>query len=210
MGAVMLSTTMSEGHRLASVLGYAGFFFLAAAVLLGMATALDGAGTRFSGAVVEQLHLSAAIAGIAGVAGHILAHTVREVGGLTFLETVVPFAAGGWIVAAGVTGWLGLVLVVATVPWRRRLGYRSWLIIHRSSYGASALIALHVIAASDEVGRAALVGIAVIASVIAVIVAGVYRRRGTSELRSSPDVHAVVSPAAGPASATTPATGTAR
>ncbi len=182
------NTHASEGLQLASLLGYVGFFFLAATVLLGMATALDLWGSRVSGAALEQLHLTCAVAGLAGVGGHIAAHCVRETGGIACLEAFVPFAAGGWIMAAGVVGWLGLLAITFTVPFRAAIGYRGWLRIHRAAYGTAALTALHVIAASDEVGRLALVGVAVVVTVLVVLVAAYRRSRGTGDFR----------PAAGP------------
>lgn len=176
----------SEGLRLASLLGYAGFFFLAATVVLGMATALDAWGSRISGAALEQLHLTCAVAGLAGVGGHITAHVVRDRGGVDVWEAFIPFAAGGWIVAAGVVGWLGIVVVAAAVPWRQRLGYRTWLRIHQAAYGAAALTALHVIAASDEVAGFTLSGILVIVACVSVLLAGRRRARGSGDFHPGP------------------------
>ncbi len=183
---VSASHDASEGLRLASLLGYAGFFFLAAAVLLGMATALNLWGSRISGAALEQLHLTCAVAGIAGIGGHIVAHTVREAGGMTVLETFVPFASGGWIVAAGVVAWLILLAVLVTVPFRSQIGYRGWLRVHRAAYAAALMTALHVIAASDEVARLAIAGVAVLATVLIVIVAAHRRALGTADFRPGP------------------------
>lgn len=177
---------MSEGLRLASFLGYAGFFFLAGTVLLGMATALNLWSAKISGAALEQLHLACAVAGLAGIAGHCIAHCMRAVGGIGAWEALVPFATGGWIVASGVVGWLGLIAITLTVPFRAAIGYRGWLRIHRAAYGASALIALHVIAASDEVGRLALVGVAVLATVAVVLLAARRRVRGATDFRPAP------------------------
>ncbi len=182
----LAASNVSEGLRLASLLGYAGFFFLAATVLLGMATALDLWGSRISGAALEQLHLACAVAGLAGIGAHIAAHGMRAAGGIAWWEAFVPFAAGGWIVAAGVVGWLGLVAITLTVPFRAAIGYRGWLRIHRAAYGAAAMIALHVIAASDKVGRLAITGVGVLATVAVVTLAAYRRARGTGDFHPAP------------------------
>jgi sulfoxide reductase heme-binding subunit YedZ len=186
MVAQLAASTMSEGLRLASLLGYAGFFFLAATVLLGMATALDLWSPKISGAALEQVHLAFAVAGLAGIGGHIAAHSMRAVGGIGVWEAFVTFASGGWVVAAGVVGWLVLIVVVVTVPFRAAIGYRGWLRIHRAAYAAAALTALHVVAASDEVGRLAISGIAVIATVVVVLLAARRRMRGTADFHPAP------------------------
>lgn len=172
---VLSSAAPSEGLQLASLLGYASFFFLAAAVVLGISKAIDRPSARLSGAGLEQLHLASAIAGISALAGHITAHLVRELGGMTPIDALVPFLHGGWIVGVGVLSWLLLLAVLITVPLRQQLGYRWWLVVHRAAYLAALLMAVHVIAAADEVGQLELGGIAVLASVAWVAVA--VRRR---------------------------------
>lgn len=172
---------MSEGLQLASLMGYVGFFFLAATVLLGMATALNLWGSRISGAALEQLHLVCAVAGLAGIVAHIAGHCVRAVGGMSWWAAFVPFASGDWIVALGVVGWLGLLVVTFSVPFRQRLGYRGWLRVHRAAYVAFGLMAGHVVLASDEVTRLAVAGVAVLATLLLVIVAGRRRARGTTD-----------------------------
>ena len=186
MDAATHAQHMSEGLQLASLMGYVGFFGLAATVLLGMATALDLWGSRISGAALEQLHLVCAIVGLAGILGHIAAHCVRAVGGMAFWEAFVPFASGDWIVALGVAGWLALLVVACSVPFRRRLGYRGWQRVHRAAYAAFALMAGHVVFASDEVTRLAVAGVAVLLTVLVVVVAGRRRARGTADFQSTP------------------------
>lgn len=188
---------MSEGLQLASLMGYAGFFFLAATVLLGMATALDLWGDRISAAALEQVHLTCAILGLAGILGHIAGHCVRAVGGMAWWQAFVPFASGDWIVALGVVGWLGLLVVTVSVPFRQRLGYRTWLRIHRAAYVAFGLMAGHVVLASDEVTRLAVVGIAVLATLLIVMLGGRRRARGTADFRPGSSSSGVPGP--GPA-----------
>lgn len=174
---------MSEGLQVASLMGYVGFFALAATVLLGMATALGLWGDRVSGAALEQVHLTCAVVGLMGIAGHVIGHCVRAVGGMAWWEAFVPFAGGDWIVALGVVGWLGLLLVAVAVPFRRRLGYRAWLRVHRAAYLAFALMVGHVVLASDEVTRLAVAGVAVLATILVVMLAGRRRARGTADFQ---------------------------
>lgn len=183
MDAATHAQHMSEGLQLASLMGYVGFFALAAAVLLGMATALDLWGDRVSGAALEQVHLTCAIVGLTGIVGHIAGHCVRAAGGMAWWQAFVPFAGGDWIVALGVVGWLGLLAVIVSVPFRRRLGYRAWLRIHRAAYVAFALMVGHVVLASDEVTRLAVVGVAVLGTVLVVMLAGRRRARGTADFK---------------------------
>lgn len=172
---------VSEGLQLASLMGFAGFFALSATVLLGMATALDLWGDRVSGAALEQVHLACSIVGLTAIVGHVAAHCVRAAGGMEWWQAFVPFASGDWIVALGVGGWLALLAVVVSVPFRRRLGYRAWLRVHRAAYLAFGLMAGHVVLASDEVARLAVVGVAVLATVLVVVLAGRRRARGTAD-----------------------------
>lgn len=184
---ILLSTTTpSEGLQLASLMGYASFFFLAATVVLGMARTIDRPDARLGGAAVEQVHLACAVAGIAALIGHITAHLVREHGGMSLLEALVPFAHGGWIVGCGVLALLLLGAVLVTVPLRQSLGYRRWLLVHRMAYLAALLMAVHVIAAADEVGQLELGGLAVLASVAWVLVALRRRLRGADTFHHAP------------------------
>lgn len=173
---------MSEGHRLASTFGYVAFFALASAVALGMVTAL-GASRRWAHDTLEQVHLAVAIVALMATLTHIAAHTVRDVGGYAWWETVVPFARGGWIVALGVVGWLSLLALLVTLTLRRRLGYRRWVTLHLLAYAAAGTVAGHVVAASDEVAELRLVGVLVLASLVALAALGIRRGRGTDELR---------------------------
>lgn len=166
---VLSTTTPSEGLQLASLLGYAGFFFLAASVLLGIAKAIDRPNARIGGQAIEQLHLTCAVAGVTALAGHIAAHITREQGGMTFVESLMPFLEGGWIVGVGVLSWLLLIVVLVATPVRQQLGYRGWLIVHRLSYLAALLMAIHVVAAADEIGNLELGGIAVLAVIVWVL-----------------------------------------
>jgi sulfoxide reductase heme-binding subunit YedZ len=175
---------MSEGHRLASTFGYVAFFALAGAVALGMLTALGGS-RRWAHGTLEQVHLAVAIVALMATVTHIAAHTVRAVGGYAWWETVVPFARGGWIVALGVVGWLSLLALLVTLTLRQRLGYRRWVTLHLLAYVAAGTVAGHVVAASDEVAELRLVGVLVLASLVALAALGVRRGRGTDELRGA-------------------------
>lgn len=175
---------MSEGHRLASTFGYVAFFALASAVALGMVTAL-GASRRWAHGLLEQCHLAVAVVALSATVTHIAAHTVRAVGGYAWWEAIVPFARGGWIVALGVVGWLALVAVLVTLALRQRLGYRRWVTLHLLAYVAAGTVAGHVVAASDEVAELRLVGVLVLASLVALVALGIYRGRGTDELRGA-------------------------
>lgn len=177
-------THPSEGLTLASTFGYVAFFALAGAVALGMVTALDDWGQRISSSTAEQLHLALATTGIVATVTHLAAHTVRAVGGYAWWQTLVPFAQGGWIVALGVIGWLGVLALLLTLALRQRLGYRRWARVHLVAYIAALAVAAHVVAASDEVAGLRLAGVAVIAALVAIALLGVRRARGSSDLRA--------------------------
>lgn len=145
------SGTDAEVLRVAQALGFLGFFCLVGAVVWGIASAVRTwpLGPAREEAV-ELGHLAWAVAGIALVGAHILVHTLRPVAPMTWIEAFVPFAAGGWIVAAGVAGWLALLAAAGSVLIRRRLAYPVWLGIHRAAYAGFALMAVHVVAAASD------------------------------------------------------------
>ena len=180
----MTSGTDAEVLRVAQALGFLGFFCLVGAVVWGIASAVRlWPGAPASDEAVELGHLAWAVAGIALVGGHILVHTLRPVAPMSWLEAFVPFAAGGWIVATGVAGWLALIAAAGSVLIRRRLTYPVWLAIHRAAYGGFAIMAVHVVAAASDDKLASLtwVGVATcgaLAAVTGLIILRVRAARG--------------------------------
>lgn len=167
------ASTDADVVRIAQALGFLGFFCLVGAVAWGVAAAVGTwPGAPLRDEAVERGHLAWAVAGLVLVGAHILVHTLRPVAPLTWLEAFVPFAAGGWIVAAGVAGWLALLAAAGAVLARGRLSYRTTLAMHRAAYAGFALMALHVVAASaaDRLRPLTWLGVATAATIAAVAV----------------------------------------
>lgn len=165
----------AEVLRVASALGFLGFFCLAATVVWGMAVAIGPWAGRVGRDALEQGHLALSVAGLTFVAGHVVAHTLRPAGAFTWVEALVPFARGGLVVAAGVAGWLVLVAAAVSFALRARIGAGGWTLVHRAAYAGFALMAGHVVLAADEVQRLTWLGVAATATVLAITALGAVR-----------------------------------
>lgn len=165
------SATDADVLRIAEALGFLGFFCLVGAVAWGVAAAAGPwPGAPLRDETVEHGHLAWAVAGLVLVGAHVLVHTLRPVAPLTWAGAFVPFAQGGWIVAAGVAGWLALLAGAGAVAARGRLPYPTVLAVHRAAYAGFALMALHVVAAgaADRLRALTWLGVATAAALVAI------------------------------------------
>jgi hypothetical protein len=150
--------------------GIVSLIALTVTVLLGIA-----AGSRSSALprfVTQGLHRAAAGTGLALLAVHIASVVVDPFVALTWLDVVVPFAAGYARIWTGL-GTLAvdiMLLVVITSLLRRRLSPRGWWIVHVTAYAAYGLTVAHALGAGTDAGAPLFVAMTV-ASVSMVVVA---------------------------------------
>lgn len=191
MSLFAATSTDADVLHVASALGFLGFFCLAAAVVWGMALAVGPWAGRVSREGLELGHLAWSVAGLAFVAGHVIAHTLRPAGAFTWVEALVPFARGGPVVAAGVAGWIVLATAAVSFTVRARVGMGRWTAVHRAAYGGFALMTGHVVLAAEEFERATWLGIAAAATIVVVATLSVLRWR-----RAAPDDERTPTPSA--------------
>ncbi len=162
------ATALAEGgynpydqgvRHIATLAGYFSCGLMALAVCFGVLTTTGWAKRSVKRQTLYGGHMMLAVITLAFGCIHALAYVFQTGVHFTYVNMVVPFAAGGQAdVAWGVIG-LELGLAVAVSIWvQKLLGYRRWHLVHYLAYPAFAFSLLHVVTASAEVQALGMMG----------------------------------------------------
>lgn len=135
--------------------GLVAFFAMGASMVLGVVLSTRLFPDRRRPAWLLDVHRWISGIALVGVAVHLGALVADSYVQFGVLDLTVPFASA-WkpgAVALGVVSLWILVLVGVTSALRRHLPRRTWLWVHRSSYLAFWLSALHAATAGSDVGN---------------------------------------------------------
>jgi sulfoxide reductase heme-binding subunit YedZ len=157
-------TPYDQGVRhVATLAGYLSYGLMALAVCFGILTTTGWARRSVRRETMYGGHMMLAVTTLAFGCIHGIAYVFQTGEHFSYVNAVIPLAAGGEPeVAFGIIG-LELGIAVAVSIWvQRRLGYRMWHLIHYLAYAAFALSLLHVITTSAEVQAVGMLGIVVL------------------------------------------------
>ncbi|WP_327432928.1 ferric reductase-like transmembrane domain-containing protein [Streptomyces sp. NBC_01236] len=177
--------SLAEGHytpydqgvrHVATLAGYLSYGLMALAVCFGILTTTGWARRSVRRETLYGGHMLLAVVCLAFGCIHGIAYAFQTGEHFSYVNVVIPFAAGGEPeVAFGIIG-LELGLAVAVSIWvQRRLGYRRWHLVHYLAYPAFGLSLLHTVTASAEVQALGLLGIFVLGIATAPILLFVLR-----------------------------------
>jgi ferredoxin len=143
-------------HAVAATVGFASWFLLWCALVLGIAVRHGWAGTRMRHSSVHAAHGTTALLALALGVVHGGAQLAVPNGIVRLVDEVVPFANPADPVGVG-AGALSLELFLAavlSVLVRKRLGHARWRAVHALSYGAFMLLTAHVLISGSDAGPA--------------------------------------------------------
>lgn len=141
-------------HAVAATVGFASWFLLWCALVLGLAVRNGWAGTRVRHSTLQAAHGTVALLGLALGVVHGGAQLAVPNGIVRLVDEVVPFVNPADPVGVG-AGALALELLLAaalSVPVRKRLGHSRWRAVHGLTYGAFVLLTAHVLISGSDVG----------------------------------------------------------
>jgi ferredoxin len=141
-------------HAVAATVGFASWFLLWCALVLGLAVRNGWAGTRVRHSSMQAAHGTAALLGLALGVVHGGAQLAVPNGIVRLVDEVVPFVNPTDPVGVGAAA-LSLELFLAavlSVPVRKRLGHARWRAVHGLTYGGFALVTAHVLISGSDVG----------------------------------------------------------
>ena len=129
-------------------------------------------------------HRDVSLLAAAFLAMHIVTAVTARSGGVSLVSAVVPFAASGdrlWI-GLGAVGTDLLAALIVTSALRRRLGRRTWRLVHVTSYACWPAALVHSIALSQDRQAGHLRELA-LACIVAVLLAAGWRLAGALRRR---------------------------
>jgi methionine sulfoxide reductase heme-binding subunit len=125
-----------------------------AVMMLGVASRLGSAPSRWPRFVFPEVHRTLALFSVAFLALHVLTAILDPFVTIGWAATVLPFASGYRTLAIGL-GTLAVDLggaVIITSLVRRRLGFRSWRAVHWLAYLAWPVAFVHSLTAGNDLG----------------------------------------------------------
>lgn len=161
-------------------------------MMLGVSTRMGSAPRRWPRFVFAELHRTLALLLCALLPLHVLTALLDPFVSIGWTATVLPFLSGYRTLAIGL-GTLAVDLggaVLVTSLLRRRLGFRSWRVVHWLAYLAWPVALLHSLTAGNDLGIwwVALIEWGSTAAVLTAVVArllSTVRRGALSDRRSA-------------------------
>lgn len=116
-------------------------------------------------------HMTMALGTISFAGIHAFAFISQPIWNIGPINLFVPFVGGEkpLEVGYGIIGLELIILLAASVPLTKKIGYRRWHHLHWLAYPAYGLTFLHVVLVNDDTRRTLLVGIGVMAGTMAVL-----------------------------------------
>jgi hypothetical protein len=152
-------------HRTAATAGFVAYGLMVGTVCWGMLTTTQLARRSIRRQTLYGGHMTMAVMTLSFMFIHIAANVFSPHTRLSVLNAILPFFPGSSLgVSMGVVG-AELTLAIAVSVWfQRRLGYRTWHVLHWFAYPAYALALAHTVVSGSDV-RIQLVGTALAAPV---------------------------------------------
>jgi sulfoxide reductase heme-binding subunit YedZ len=181
--------------------GVVALLLLTMGVLLGVLTSTRWTAPRWPRFVISGLHRNVTLAGLAFVLVHVLMTILDGYTPIALRDAIFPFVSRYRPV------WLGfgalafdlLLAVIVTSLLRRRLGYRTWKLVHWLAYASWPVALVHALGTGSD-ARTGWFGLIALGSVGAVVLAVGWRvyeaRSGPVHLRLAGGVAALAIPAA--------------
>jgi DMSO/TMAO reductase YedYZ heme-binding membrane subunit len=181
------TTDATLGH-MAGILGYAAFFFMAAAVVWGVLLVSRMMERHIRRSTVYGGHMLLSILALTASLLHAFVHYFRHDAFFDLKKLFVPWFGGAdTVVSIGIVG-LELLFVVAFSIWlQRRLSYRRWHRLHWCAYPGFVLIALHSVLASRE-QHFSIIWVAIAAALFVVGAVAVLRVYAPAARADAPDI----------------------
>lgn len=130
-------------HDVAALSAHAAFVFLCLGLCWGVFTSTGWLHKLTGRQATRSSHLVLITMALAFATVHAAAFLLMRDTAVGVPQLVVPFAMGGYVVAAGVLSLELMLAVTAATVIRRLLSHRRWLWVHRFGYPAVALGVLH-------------------------------------------------------------------
>lgn len=157
------------------------------------------AGPRWPRFVIDSLHRDTSLLVIALVVVHVVTSVLDGFAPISLLDGVIPFRSPYrplWL-GLGAVSFDLLIALVITSLLRRRLGYRSWRLIHWLAYASWPVAVLHGLGTGSDVKSAwnlALTIACVAAVVVAVLIRIARSESGGAVIRTGAGVLAIAAP----------------
>jgi hypothetical protein len=159
---------------------------LTAVVVLGIATSLRWEGRIAPRFVTAAVHRNLGLFAVVLLGVHIATSVLDPFAGIRWTDAVVPFAGAYrtvWL-GLGVLAAEALVAVAVTSVARRRLGPRTWRLVHWIAYASWPLAVVHGLGTGSDARQPWLVGLTT--ACVAAVVLALGRRLLAGTWRSAP------------------------
>ena len=184
---------------LARSTGAVALVLLTISVVLGVMASLRFAAPRWPRFAIDSLHRDTSLLVIALVILHVVTSVLDGFAPISLLDGIIPFRSPYrplWL-GLGAVSFDLLIALVVTSLLRRRLGYRSWRLIHWLAYASWPVAVLHGLGTGSDVKSAwmlALTVVCVAAVVIAVLVRIGRAESASAGIRTATTVLAILAP----------------
>lgn len=136
---------------MAGILGYAGFFFMAATAIWGVALATRMLERYIRRETLYGGHMVLAILALTTSTLHACVHLFRHDAFFDLKKIAIPWLGGAdTIVSLGILGLEILIVVAISIWFQHRMSYRRWHRLHWYAYAGFVLITAHTMLASRE------------------------------------------------------------
>jgi len=135
--------------------GLVALVLLTAVLVLGILGPLRISTTRWPRFATNSLHRDLSLLAVAVIAIHVLVSVLDGFASITLIDAVVPFIASYrplWLGLGALAFDLILALVLTSVV-RRRLGYRSWRLVHWLAYASWPVAVLHGLGTGSDTSQ---------------------------------------------------------
>jgi methionine sulfoxide reductase heme-binding subunit len=168
-------SALSALHHTAATAGFLAYGLMVGTVCWGILTTTHLARRGIRRQTLYGGHMTMAIMTISFIVVHIAGNIFSPAVALGPLNAIIPFFPGNSLgVTMGVVGTELAIAIAASVWFQRRLGYRTWHVIHWLAYPAYVLSIAHTWVTGSDV-HAPLVATALSASLLSVVALFVLR-----------------------------------
>jgi DMSO/TMAO reductase YedYZ heme-binding membrane subunit len=175
-------SALSALHHTAATAGFLAYGLMVGTVCWGILTTTHLARRGIRRQTLYGGHMTMAIMTISFIVIHIAGNIFSPAVALGPLNAIIPFFPGSSTgVTMGVVGTELAIAIAVSVWFQRRLGYRTWHLIHWLAYPSYVLSIAHTVVTGSDV-RAGLVATALAASFLSVVALFVLRALPSTSL----------------------------